>query len=272
MSQKKVVLVTGASSGIGQAIAALLAHRGFAVFGTSRSPSDAAPIAGAEMLPLDVCLDEPAGACVEMVLKRTGRLDVLGNNAGYGMGGAAEETSMEEAKAQLETNFWGVVRMTKAALPAMRRQGSGKIVNISSALGVVGAPFAGFYAASKFALEGYTESLSYELKPLNIRVSLVEPLSIKTNFFRNLQPTAGQIDDYAPWRERAFKAMQEKGQEASAPTVVAECVLRIINNRTPRLRYQVGKNASLLYWLIRRLPAPMVEQMMRRVWNLDAKD
>jgi short-subunit dehydrogenase len=175
MSQ--TVLVTGASSGIGRATARLLAERGFTVFGTARKPSppDEGAKSGVTMVALDVRSDESVRACVEQVVAKAGRLDVLVNNAGYSLTGAAEETSVEEAKAQLETNFFGAVRMVNAVLPGMRKAEAGKIINISSLAGSTAIPYSGFYSASKFALEGYSESLWYEVRPFGISVSLVEP-------------------------------------------------------------------------------------------------
>src|SRR6266702_4538899 len=173
MSQ--TVLVTGASSGIGQAIAQLLAERGFKIFGTARKP--AAPTLGnVTMVPLDVRSDDSVRACID----RVGPIDVLVNNAGYSLMGAAEETSLDEAKAQLETNFFGVVRMVKAVLPAMRKAGAGKIITIGSLAGITAIPFGSFYTASKFAIEGYSEALWHELRPLGISVSVIEPGFVHT--------------------------------------------------------------------------------------------
>src|SRR5262245_36445607 len=154
----KVALITGASSGIGQSIARLLAEKRFTGFGASRNPENAEHILGVEVLPLDVRLDQSVTACVDTLLVRAGRLDVLVNNAGYMLGGAVEEVTIEEAKAQFETNLFGTMRTVKAVLPTMRRQRSGTIINISSLAGLVpGPPFCGMYSASKFALEAYTE-------------------------------------------------------------------------------------------------------------------
>ena len=158
MSSQKVVLITGASSGIGQSIARLLAQKGFTVFGASRNPDAVEHVPAVEVLPLDVRSDESVKACVDAVLARAGRLDILVNNAGYMLAGAVEEVTIEEARAQFETNFFGAMRTVKAALPIMRQRRSGTIINISSLAGPVpGPPFCGMYSASKFALEAYTE-------------------------------------------------------------------------------------------------------------------
>ncbi len=270
MSEQNVVLITGASSGIGQATAQWLAQRGFIVFGTSRNASRVDVLSGVRMLPLDVRLDESVDTCVEAMLQQAGRLDILINNAGYELGGAIEEATLEEVKTQFETNFYGATRMIKAVLPIMRRQGRGQIVNISSLAGLVAVPFLGVYSASRFALEGYTEGLRHELKPFNIRISLVEPNFIKTNLTRNRQYAAHQISDYDSWRRQAFEVMQQYEENAPKPALVAECILRIVESKSPRLRYSVGKNASLTTRLRRFLPESLFEQGVRRHFHLDA--
>ena len=271
MSEKKVVLITGVSSGIGQAIAQLLAKRGFTVFGTSRNPSGVAAMPGVEVLPLDVCLDESARACVNAVVKRALKLDIVVNNAGYILRGAIEEATLDEAKAQFEANFFGVVRMVKRVLPIMRKQGSGQIINISSGVGLAAFPFVGFYSASKFALEGYTEALRHEVKPFHIKVSLVEPGFIKTKLYHNTQRAAEQISDYDLWQQRASKARDQYVEKALDPTLVAECVLRIIENKAPGLRHIVGREVARAVRLRRFLPESMFEMGVRRLMHLDAK-
>ncbi len=271
MSVRKVVLVTGASSGFGQAIAGLLAQRDFEVFGTSRHPSESEPLPGVSMLPLDVRSDESVRACVEAVVGPTGRLDVLVNNAGYVQGGAIEEVTLEQAKAQFDTNFFGAVRMVKAVLPIMRKHGTGQIINISSVAGIIAAPFLGFYNASKFALEGYTESLRHELRPFNVGVSLVEPGFFKTNIARNRQYGAEPISDYDPWRRRGLSAIEQFENRGPGPAAVAECVLRIVESKSPGLRYRVGSDARRYIRLRRILPASTFEWGVRRTFKLDAK-
>ena len=272
MSEQEVVLITGASSGIGQSTARLLAKQGFSVFGTSRKPSGIDAIPGVEVLPLDVRLDESVDACLEAVLKQAKRLDIVINNAGYELGGAIEETTLEEVKAQFETNFYGVVRMIKAVLPIMRRQGKGQIINISSLAGLATVPFLGVYSASKFALEGYTERLRHEVKPFNVQVSLVEPGFIKTNLAGNRQYVANQISEYNPWRQRAFEAMGQYEEKAPEPTLVAECVLHLIKNKSPKLRYRVGKDVTSTNRLRRFLPESLFERGTRSYFRLDAKE
>lgn len=271
MPIQKVTLITGTSSGNGQAIARRLAQKGLTVFGTSRNPSGGEQMPGAEVLPLDVRSDESVKDCVDAVLQRAGRLDILINNAGYELGGAIEEVSIGEAKSQFETNLFGVMRMVQAVLPIMRRQGGGQIINLSSLVGLVPVPFLGVYSASKFALEGYTEVLRHEVKPFNIRVSLVEPGFIRTNLARNRQDAVKHISDYDPWRQRAFEAIHQYEEQAPEPTLVAECVLRVIESKSPKSRYKVGKDATSLPRLRRFLPESLFEQGARDHFHLDAK-
>lgn len=269
MSTGKVVLVTGASSGIGRAAAELLAERGFRVFGTSRRPAARETSSRVQMLPLDVRSEESARACVDTVLQEAGRIDVLVNNAGHSLAGALEETTMEQAKDLFETNFFGAVRMVQAVLPAMRRQRSGQIINVSSLAGLVPAPFMGIYNASKFALEGYSESLRHELQPLNIRVSLVEPGFIKTDLARNAQLGANPIPDYEPWRRRGLESLSRFEERAPGPAIVADRILRMIESDSPPVRSLVGKDASRIAPLRRLLPYGLFFEATRRVFRLD---
>src|SRR5262245_8540656 len=188
------------------------------------------------MLALDVRSDDSVAACVKAVTDRAGRLDVLVNNAAYELAGAAEEISLDEAKAQFETNFFGVVRMVKAVLPSMRQQKQGWIINVGSLSGVSSIPFMGIYSASKFALEGYTEALRLELKPFNIQASLTEAGFLKTPMTDKRQISASRLAEYDPWRRRALDAIRAREQKAPGPELVAQAVLRIIASETPRLR------------------------------------
>jgi NAD(P)-dependent dehydrogenase (short-subunit alcohol dehydrogenase family) len=243
MSQ--TVLITGASSGIGQATAGLLADVGFTVFGTARKP-EAATSQGFTMVPLDVRSDESVRACVDQVTRQTGRLDVLVNNAGYSLTGAAEETSLEEAKAQFETNFFGVVRMVDAVLPTMRAAGRGKIVNISSLAGNTAIPFSGFYSASKFAVEGYAEALWYELRPFGISVSLVEPGFVNTPIGEASPGAARPLPAYDATRQRMMTAFGKALAAGIPAEQVARTVLEIVQRPAPALRYRVGAQATWL--------------------------
>ncbi|HEU4722375.1 MAG TPA: oxidoreductase [Gemmatimonadaceae bacterium] len=270
MSDPRVVLVTGASSGNGRAIAMLLAQHGYRVFGTSRAPARAAAAPGVEMLELDVCTDESVRACVAAVLEKVHRIDVLVNNAGYELAGALEETSLDEARAQLETNFFGVVRTTKAALPAMRERRNGQIVNVSSLAGLAVLPFMGMYTASKFALEGYSEALRHEVKPFGVHVSLIEVGFLNTPMQAHRQHAAERIADYDAARRNALDAVAEQEARGPGAELIAHTVLRIAGSRSPRLRYVVGRQARVATRLQRWLPAGMFEQGLRRSFRLDA--
>jgi NAD(P)-dependent dehydrogenase (short-subunit alcohol dehydrogenase family) len=269
MLNQNVVLITGASSGVGQSTARLLSQRGYTVFGTSRNPASAEPLPGVEMLPLDVGADESVGTCVEAVLHRGGRLDVLINNAGHELAGALEELSSEEARAQFETNFFGVVRMVNAVLPFMRQQRRGRIVNVSSLSGLSPIPFLGIYSASKFALEGYTEALRHEVKPFNIDVSLTEAAFLRTPMMNNRKVGKRRMTEYDPWRERALTAIRSYEEKGPGPELVSETLLEIVSSRNPRLRYLIGQQAKSVARLRRFLPAGMYEQGVRRTFSLD---
>jgi NAD(P)-dependent dehydrogenase (short-subunit alcohol dehydrogenase family) len=271
MSDQRVVLVTGASSGAGQATARLLSQRGYQVFGTTRNPAVAEPIPGVEMLALDVRTDDSVRACLNAVTRMAGRLDILVNNAGYELAGALEEVSVDEAKAQFETNFFGIVRMVRAVLPLMRRQKRGQIITVSSLSGISAIPFMGIYSASKFAVEGYTEALRHELKPFGIDVSLIEPGFLHTPMMSHRQVTAEPIADYDPWRQRSFDAIRAYEEEGPGPELVAVTVLRIAASKAPRLRYLAGRQAKVVTGLRRFLPEGAFEQGVRSTFRLDRK-
>jgi NAD(P)-dependent dehydrogenase (short-subunit alcohol dehydrogenase family) len=267
---RQVALVTGVSSGIGAATSALLAQRGYNVFGTSRRPSaDSAP-AGVEMLELDVRSDASVGACVATLLGREGRIDVLVNNAGFMAFGESEATSPEQAREQFETNLFGPMRLINAVLPAMRRQGQGRIVNLSSLVGLVGVPLLPVYTASKFALEGYSESLRYELRDFGIWVSLIEPGWVRTGLGAAAQQASGPVPAYDRLRVAARAAIGDRIEGGLAPARVAEAVLRAVRDRRPRLRYRVGREATWIPRVRVVTPAARFEATTRRMFGLDA--
>ena len=269
MATQRVVLITGASSGVGQSTARLLSQKGYKVFGTSRNPAGAEIIPAVEMLPLDVRTDDSVRACVDAVSTLAGRIDVLINNAGHELAGALEELTPEEAKAQFETNFFGVVRMVNAVLPLMRRQKHGHIINVGSLSGLSSVPFLGIYSASKFALEGYTEALRHEVRPFNIHVSLTEASFLKTPMMSHRQVGSNRMTAYDPWRQRALNAIRAYEEKGPGSEVVAEKLLEIISSNTPRLRYLIGQQAKSVANLRRFLPAGMFEQGVRRSFSLD---
>jgi NAD(P)-dependent dehydrogenase (short-subunit alcohol dehydrogenase family) len=263
----KVALVTGASSGIGRAVAERLAAAGYRVFGTSRKAAGG-PAGGIEMLQLDLNGEESIAAGAAQVLRDGGRIDVLINNAGYLLEGAVEEVTLDEARGQFETNFFGPARLTRALLPAMRAQESGHIINITSLAGVVPLPFWGYYNASKFALEGLTETLRFELKPFGIHVSAIEAGLIKTRFYTDDQ-TASPIADYAAAHGRFRKKMAEFEAKAPGPDVVADAVMRAVRARKPALRYRVTREATIFTQLRRWFPEGLYEIGLRSSFRLD---
>ena len=266
----KVALVTGASSGIGAAIAGRLAQAGYTVFGTSRravSPGQRS----FEMLTLDVTSDQSVEAAVREVVRRAGRIDVLVNNAGFGDAPAgAEESPIEQARSIFDTNFFGIVRMTRAVVPQMRRQGAGRIINIGSALGFLPMPYGALYAATKHAVEGYSESLDHELRTRGIRVSVIEPAYTKTPFDANFLEPDATLDEYREVRAAVNKRVKEVMATADEPRVVAEVVLKAVSAAHPKLRYPAGRLAGRLRFLRTFLPAGLMDAGIRRDLRLDA--
>ena len=262
MKETKVILITGASSGFGFAIANKLASEGHTVFGTSRSPAKVKEKVNFELLQLDVTSDQSVRDCVRLLLSHSERIDVVINNAGFAVVGAIEETTLEQAKFQFETNFWGCVRVIKEVLPVLRRQRKGHIINIGSLAGLVGIPFEGFYTASKHALEGYSKSLRYEIEPFNIQVTVIEPGFFKTNIRHSSVSAAERISDYDSIRPKVLSALLASAENAPPPDSVAEVVSEIIQTKNPKFAYRVGKDAR---WL------PVLNFFFPKVYNSGAK-
>jgi NAD(P)-dependent dehydrogenase (short-subunit alcohol dehydrogenase family) len=267
MLKNYVALVTGVSSGIGWATAELLAEHGFHVFGTMRRPGENAP-SGVEILPLDVRDDASVRSCVDRVLGTAGRIDLLVNNAGVALYGALEEVSIEQARALFETNFFGVLRMTQAALPTMREQGRGRIVNIGSVAGFLPIPFEGIYSASKQALEGYSDTLRLEVRPFRIHVSLIEPSFIRTDIDRRSVLADRLLAAYEEQRRRSIEVLRRSVETGNPPSMVAHAVLRAATSRNPRRRYLIGRDAQVLRGLRTLLPAGWFELGLRRRFRL----
>jgi NAD(P)-dependent dehydrogenase (short-subunit alcohol dehydrogenase family) len=266
----KVALVTGASSGIGQAAAERLALAGYKVYGTSRRGAHGGD-RSFEMLRLDVTSDESVENVVSEVMRLEGRVDLLVNNAGFSTAPAgAEESSIEQARSIFETNFFGLIRMTRAVVPHMRRQGRGRIINIGSVLGFLPAPYMALYAATKHAIEGYSESLDHELRTRGIRVSVIEPAYTKTQFDAHLLEADSKLDQYREVRAAVGKRLQELVAAAGQPGVVANAVLQAATAARPKLRYTAGGLASRLRWLRRFAPASLVDAGIRKNLQLDA--
>ena len=268
--KQKVALVTGASSGIGEATAERLAKANYKVYGTSRRATQPAG-RSFEMLSLDVTSDESVEGAVRKLMRREGRIDLLVNNAGFGVAAAgAEESSLEQARAIFDTNFFGIVRMTRAVVPHMRQQGGGRIINIGSVLGFLPMPYGALYAATKHAVEGYSESLDHELRTRGIRVSVIEPAYTKTEFGTNMMEPDAKRDDYREIRaalNKLFPIVIAKGDD---PSVVADVVLKAATATRPKLRYTAGVVAGRLKLLRRFAPAGLVDAGIRRDLRLDA--
>ncbi|HEX7759649.1 MAG TPA: oxidoreductase [Caulobacteraceae bacterium] len=265
----KTVIVTGASSGIGRAAAEALAQAGFKVFGTSRRPTSAGP-KQVTMLPCDVTDDASVKALVSTVLSRTGRIDILVNNAGIGLIGGAEESSVSQVRALFDVNLFGVMRATNAVLPAMRQQGGGRIINVSSILGVMPAPYQAHYSATKHALEGYSESLDHEVRAFNIRVCLIEPGLTRSVFEQSALEPDTVLADYDPARTGARALLQETLPAGDPPEVVAAAVLLAATDARPRRRYAAGKVARYATTMRRLAPAGAFDKAVRKGMRLPA--
>lgn len=268
-SGAKVVLITGASSGIGRACAERLSARGHTVYGTSRKPSSGPT--GYRMLELDVTQDDSVQKAVATVLEEQGHLDAVVNNAGYALAGPVEETSLEEARRQFDTNVFGVLRVCQAVLPSMRARGSGLIINMSSLGGVVGLPFQGLYSASKFALEGLTESLRQEVAAFGIQVTLLQPGDVRTPITENR--VRAQRSGSGSAYQRAFETalgIIEKEERAGAPVeLVAKQVQELVERKQVNVRYSVGHlSQRLLTHTKSVLPARLFERIVMSYYGL----
>ncbi|HEX7207572.1 MAG TPA: SDR family oxidoreductase [Nitrososphaeraceae archaeon] len=257
--QQKVAIVTGSSSGIGYATSLLLAKNRFHTYATMRNiekSADIQQIANKERLPLqviqlDVNDDASIRNSIEKVKSENERIDVLVNNAGYGLIGAFEDLSAEEIKSQFETNFFGVIRLTQQVLPIMRKQKSGTIVNVSSGAGRIGFPGMSAYVSSKFALEGLSESMSYELEPFGIRVVIIEPGVIRTNFKKNSVMSKKSLDNssispYSSIIQKMDASISSIIEHATPPEEVAKAILHAVISNNPELRYLVGNDMIMM--------------------------
>ena len=260
----KVAIVTGASTGIGLSSARALREAGFRVFGTSRRAAADDPA----MLSCDVTDDASVKAAVDKVLAATGRIDVLVNNAGFGLLGAAEESSADQAKALFDVNVFGVMRMTNAVLPTMRDRKAGRIINISSVLGLIPAPFSALYSSTKHAIEGYSESLDHEVRTFGVRVCLLEPAYTRTSFEQNMVLPDRNLKEYVPARTRAGALLRDVMKTADSPEIVAEKVVLAATTPSPRRRYTCGKVARQVSILRRFVPEGMFDKSLRKQMGL----
>ena len=267
MSNSTVVVVTGVSSGIGRVTAEKFARRGCRVFGTVRSIAKAVPISGVELVEMDVRDDASVKAGIQSVIERTGRIDVLINSAGTSLIGAVEETSTAEALSLFDTNVFSILRTTHAVLPHMRAKRGGRIVNVSSVLGFLPAPYMGLYSASKHAVEGLTETLDHEVRQFGIRVTLVEPSFTRTNLDINAPLASSKIADYDRERALASNAVVNSVKGAPAPDGVANTIVEAALG-TWRMRRTPAGEASLLRKLRRFMPSGPVDANLRKTFGL----
>jgi short-subunit dehydrogenase len=220
------------------------------------------------LVQLDVTDDASVTAAVSAVVQRAGRIDVLVNNAGFGVFGAAEESSIAQAQQLFDTNFFGLVRLTREVLPYLRAQGSGRIINISSVLGFIPAPYGALYAASKHAVEGYSESLDHETREFGVRVAVVEPAYTNTSFEANAADADSPLDSYATIRQHVQQGLTEALHAGDDPAVVARVVLKAATSRTPKLRYPAGPTARRLSLLRKFAPASLLDKGIRKANRL----
>ena len=260
-SMTKTVLITGASSGIGLAIANHMVDAGYQVIGTSRCTEKQDE--RFEMMSLDVCDEDSVRQCVNAVLSKYGKVDVLVNNAGVAEVGSAEETTMSQLSQQFDTNFFGMVRMIQSVLPSMRSQSQGQIINISSLVGFAAIPYTSAYSASKFALEGYSEALYHELLPLGIHVSVVQPGMVKTGLFKENAGIKNVIQDYTPWYLAVTKEIASHSEKGISTSVVADKVLSLCQMEKPPFVNRVGPDAKLVSRLRRFMP----KSIFNRIWH-----
>ena len=267
-TNRPVALVTGASSGIGRAAARALAEAGFEVAGTSRNTAKVTPADGVRFLDLDVASDASVHAAVGQVIERSGRIDVLVNNAGLGAAGAAEESSVAQDQRVFDVNVFGVIRMTKAVLPHMRARGSGRIINISSVLGFVPAPYMASYAAAKHAIEGYSESVDHEVREHGVRVLLVQPAYTKTGFDANAMQSDMPLPVYAQQRRIFGDVLAEAMKDGDDPAIVAKVIVAAATDARPKLRYTAGPVAGRVSTLRRIVPARAFDRQIRKLNQL----
>src|SRR3954470_15936903 len=265
-----VALVTGASSGIGKAAALALVEAGFEVVGTSRNAARATPLDGVTFLDLDVADDESVATVVGQLIERFGRIDVLVNNAGVASAGAAEESSVAQAQGVFDINVFGVIRMTNAVLPRMRAQGSGRVINISSVVGFMPQPYMAVYAASKHAIEGYSESVDHEVRQYGVRVLLVEPAWTNTAFDAASVRPDQPLDIYAGQRHVFEEYMAGAVRDGDAPAVVAKEIVAAATDAKPKLRYAAGAMTGRVRTMRRIVPTRMFDQQLRKMNRLPA--
>jgi short-subunit dehydrogenase len=274
--KKHVILITGASSGIGKATAELLSAQGHHVYGTTRKAADPSQIPASNgsggfisMLTMDVTSDASVASAIETILSKEGRIDVLICNAGTGIAGSIEDTTVDEAKSQFETNFFGALRVMRSLLPVMRAQGTGKIIAVSSVAGIISIPYQAHYSASKFAIEGLIEALRHEIAPFGIKACVVEPGDTKTGFTQNrvLAQKAREQTAYSERFTRSLARMEHDEQNGVPPLAVAKVIARMIKKRNPPIRVAVGFQYKAILLLKRIMPSRLTEKIVGMLYN-----
>ncbi|GGZ39629.1 oxidoreductase [Asticcacaulis endophyticus] len=264
----KTAFITGASSGIGKAAALALSKAGYRVIGTSRKATPNEVREGIRMIACDVTSDDSVAAAIALAHAELGHIDLLINNAGYAVSGAAEESSIDQVRSLFDTNFLGVVRVTNAVLPMMRQQGHGRILNIGSVMGLIPGPYGAYYSASKHALEGYSESLDHEVRQFGIRVAVIEPWATKTSIEANSPQGDRPVAAYAQTKAKyqaAFDAAMAAGDTSED---VAATIVAAAEDKTPRLRYPSGKAARQTSFARRFLPRALFDATLRKQFGI----
>lgn len=267
-TRQKTALITGASSGIGKAAALALTKAGYRVIGTSRSAKPDEVRDGIRMIACDVTSDESVAAAVALAQAELGQIALLVNNAGFGVTGAAEESSMAQVRALFDTNVHGVVRVTNAILPIMRGQGGGRILNVGSGLGFIPAPYSAYYSATKHALEGYSESLDHEVREFGVRVAVIEPAATRTSFESSTVQADNRLNAYDASRAKYLAAFERAMAVADTAESVAETIALAASDKTPRLRYHSGKAARQVAFARRFLPRSLFDRILRKQFGL----
>ncbi len=265
---RSTVLITGASSGIGRATALLFQERGWNVAATARSPQklDFQGLDRLVSLQLDVTDSATIDTAVAQTLEQFGGLDAVVNNAGYALMGPFESCTLDKIRAQFETNVFGLMAVTQAVLPHFRARRSGTFINISSIGGRVTFPLYSLYHSTKWAVEGLSESLQYELEPLNIRVKVVEPGPIKTDFYERSADRSKVVDpDYKEFYERVIPRMDQAGRSGDKPEAVAQIIFKAATDRSARLRYPAGGSAGLLLTARKLLPDAWLHRLFQQL-------
>ena len=242
---KQTILITGASSGFGLLMANKLHESGYKVIGTSRNPEKYQSQVPFKLLKLDIDDDRSIQAFGKDLFNQINQLDILINNAGFYLSGLAEETTIEQGRQQLETNFWGTVRLTNELLPYFRKQRFGKIITLGSIMGLISLPGGAYYAASKHALEGYFRALRFEVNEFNIKVCMVEPVGFKTNIVSNSKVAENKISDYDTYRSTLEDYTKDLFTKSEEPIAVVETLLKLVESKNPTFNHPVGKGSTL---------------------------